>query len=147
MNLRSRIHRYVEGLERDYSIMRTKQLAIFLTNKPGVLAEVCKTLAEKNINIMGLCISDTVDHAVVRLVVDEHTRALHLLGERGTLVVDTDILAVKLSNRAAALSEVAEKLASADINIEYAYGSGEGAEGTLYFRVSDLDRAEEVLRA
>ena len=46
--------------------MIEKQLSMFLENKPGVLASVCKALAEHDVNIRGMSISDTVDHAVVR---------------------------------------------------------------------------------
>ena len=46
-----------------------QQLALFLENKPGALAVVCDALAEAKINIFGLTVSDTTDHAVVRMVV------------------------------------------------------------------------------
>ena len=52
------------------------QLALFLANKPGTLASVCDALAAENINIFGLTISDTVDHAVVRMVVSDPHKAL-----------------------------------------------------------------------
>ena len=43
--------------------MIEKQLSIFLENKPGVLAEVARTLGEHGVNIRGLSVSDTVDYA------------------------------------------------------------------------------------
>ena len=49
----------------------TTKLALFLANKPGTLAAVCDALAAERINIFGLTISDTVDHAVVRMVVSD----------------------------------------------------------------------------
>ena len=60
-----------------------KQLALFVENKPGTLASVCQALAKKRINILAISISDAVDHAVVRMVVDNATKALHLVGEHG----------------------------------------------------------------
>ena len=47
------------------------QLAVFLANKPGTLADVCDELARARINIYALTTSDTVDHAVVRMVVSD----------------------------------------------------------------------------
>ncbi len=79
-------------------------------NKPGVLADVCKTLGTSGINIRGMSISDTVDHAVVRLIVDDPTKAIHILGEHGVLVVETDVLAVKVSDQPGELSKIARKL-------------------------------------
>ena len=44
----------------------TKQLALFLENRPGVLARVCDALSEAKINIYAVSSSDTVDHIVVQ---------------------------------------------------------------------------------
>ncbi len=126
--------------------MIEKQLSLFLVNKPGVLADVCKTLGDSGINIRGMSISDTVDHAVVRLIVDDPTKAIHILGEHGVLVVETDVLAVKLSDHPGELSGVARKLARAKVNIEYAYGTSDGTSATIFVRVSDVRKARQVLR-
>lgn len=91
--------------------MIEKQLSLFLVNKPGVLADVCQSLSDNNINIRGLSVSDTVDHAVVRLIVDDPIKAIHLLGEHGVLVVETDVLAVDVDDQPGALAKVARKLA------------------------------------
>lgn len=125
--------------------MIERQLSVFLENRPGVLAEVCKALVEKNVNIIGFSVSDTVDYAVVRLVVDDATTAMHVLGEGGALVVETDVLALKMENSPGALQKVAERLAHAQVNIEYAYGSGDGDEGLVFIRVSDAAKAEASL--
>src|ERR1700740_562561 len=63
----------------------TKQLAIFLDNRPGTFARVADALAAAKINIYAISTSDTVDHSVVRLVVNDYRRALHLFEEHGTL--------------------------------------------------------------
>jgi hypothetical protein len=54
----------------------TKQLAVFLHNKPGTLAGMCRELGKNRINIHALSVSDTVDHAVVRMVVNDPMRSL-----------------------------------------------------------------------
>jgi hypothetical protein len=125
--------------------MVEKQLSVFLENKPGVLAEVCRTLAEQGVNIRGMSISDTVDHAVVRLIVNDPQKAIHVLGEHGALVVETEVLAVKLDDKPGRLAELAEKFAQAEVNIEYAYGSSNDTHATVFFRVSDVQKAIAVL--
>ncbi len=124
-----------------------KQLSVFLDNKPGTLAKVCEALAEKKINIYALTISDTIDHAVVRLVVSDPIGALHLFGERGVLVVETDVLMLENSNKPGALANIAERLAKARINIDYAYlATSPGAKlGLLILRVKNPERALAVL--
>ncbi|MCY2995461.1 MAG: ACT domain-containing protein [Planctomycetota bacterium] len=125
--------------------MIEKQLSIFLENKPGVLAEVAKTLADHGVNIRGLSVSDTVDHAVVRIIVTDPQKAIHILGEHGLLVVETDVLAVKLADQPGRLAELATQLARAKVNIEYAYGSSDDTQATVFFRVSDVKRAVQIL--
>jgi hypothetical protein len=124
------------------------QLALFLENRPGALARVCDALTEARINILALCTSDTVDHSVVRLVVSDPRRALFLFEERGTLVVESDVLLVEAQNRPGMLARVARVLAEKEINIEYAYCAAHprARHGLLVLRVSDVKRALRALR-
>jgi hypothetical protein len=69
------------------SIEVAKQLALFLANKPGMLIDVCDILARAKINIFAISTSDTIDHSVVRIIVDNPKAALSLFEEYGTLVV------------------------------------------------------------
>jgi hypothetical protein len=125
--------------------MIEKQLSIFLENKPGVLAEVARTLGDQGVNLRGLSVSDTVDHAVVRIIVTDPQKAIHILGEHGLLVVETDVLAVKLADQPGKLAELATQLARNNVNIEYAYGSSDDAQATVFFRVSDVKKAVRIL--
>lgn len=95
----------------------TKQLAIFLDNRPGMLARVADALAEASINVYAITTSDTVDHTVIRLVVSDYRRALHVFEEHGTLVVEDDVLMVEGSNKPGEIASIARKLAGAKINI------------------------------
>lgn len=124
-----------------------KQLSIFLKNRPGTLADVCSHLTEEGINIIGFSVSDTVDHAVVRMVVDEPLKATHLLGNAGVLVVENDILVLDLKNEPGQLADLGAALGKAGINIEYAYGglTRDAQTGVLYVRSNDAKKAFEVL--
>ena len=125
----------------------TKQLAIFLENRPGTLARVCDALAEQKINIYAISTSDTVDHIVMRLVVSDYRKALHVFEEHGTLVVEDDVVVVEGDNKAGSLAKIAHKLAAARINIEYAYCATppDARRGLLILRVNNAQRALKVL--
>jgi hypothetical protein len=124
-----------------------EQLALFIANKPGTLAEVCDALAAERVNIYGLTISDTVDHAVVRMVVSDTRRALAVFEARGTLVVENDVLMVENDNKPGSLSEIARVLSKHKINIEYAYLASmpSARRGLLIVRVTDPKKALKVL--
>jgi hypothetical protein len=127
----------------------TKQLAIFLENRPGTLARVCDALAEHKINIYAISTSDTVDHIVMRLVVNDYRRALHVFEEHGTLVVEDDVLLIEGDNKPGSLSKIAHKLAAKKINIEYAYCATPptAKKGLLVLRVSDAKKALKILNS
>jgi hypothetical protein len=123
-----------------------KQLSIFLENKPGVLARLCQTFSDNDVNIHGLSVSDTVDHAVVRLITSDAKRATALLEDAGVLVVENEVILLTLPDKPGQLADVAKKLSKAKVNIEYAYGTTEEAGGTLVLRVSDTKKAQKILK-
>ena len=109
--------------------------------------EVCDALASERVNIYGLTISDTVDHAVVRMVVSDTRRALAVFESRGTLVLENDVLMVENDNKPGSLSEIARTLSMHKINIEYAYLASmpSARRGLLIIRVADAKKALKVL--
>ncbi len=125
----------------------TKQLAIFLDNRPGTLARLAKALSDAKVNIYAITTSDTVDHSVIRLVVSDFRKALHVFEQHGTLVVEDDVIMADRTNRPGELAEVAQKLADAKINIEYCYSATppEAKKGLLILRVSNPAKALKVL--
>jgi hypothetical protein len=130
------------------SMETATQLAVFLSNRPGALARVCEALAKAEINIHALATSDTVDHSVVRMVVSDPTRALMLLGESGVLALENDVLMIESDNEPGTLAKIADRLAHAQVNIEYAYmaATTKSNRGLMILRPSDVDKASRALR-
>jgi len=127
----------------------TKQLAIFLDNRPGTLARVADALAEAKINIFAITTSDTVDHSVIRMVVGDYRKAINVFEEHGTLVVEDDVLMIDGSNKPGELARLAHKLSDAKINIEYCYSAtpADAKKGLMIMRVSDPSKALKVLNS
>lgn len=125
-----------------------QQLAVFLENKPGALAAVCDALAVAKINIYGLTVSDTTDHAVVRMVVSNPEKAIGIFDAHGTLVVESEVLMIENDNKPGSLSRIANALSTKKINIEYGYLASMPAakKGLLILRVTDARRALALLR-
>lgn len=135
--------------EKNFMIKIVTQLAVFIENKPGTLAAVCDALAAEEINIYGLTISDTIDHSVVRIVLSDPKRAQGVFEERGTLVVEDEVLMIENRNNPGALSKIAKALARKKINIEYAYLASHPKDehGLLILRVSDTKKALATVKA
>ncbi|MBI4343322.1 MAG: ACT domain-containing protein [Candidatus Omnitrophica bacterium] len=124
-----------------------KQLAIFMENRPGALARTCQALSAQRINILAMSILDTVDHAVVRLVVDKPNEAQEVLARLHAMVQTRDVIMMDVSNELGAVARIAERLAEAGINIEYAYctGSPSHSAGALVLRTNDLEATINAL--
>ena len=129
-------------------IKMTKQLSVFLENRPGALTKICGILAQAKINVVALSVHDTVDHAIVRLVVDRHIKALILLEQEGLYLLEQNVLLVSLDNHPGGLAHLTQKLARADINIEYAYCTAmeQQGEGCIVLKTDEPEKTLELLR-
>ena len=123
------------------------QLTLFLDNRPGTLARTCQALAQAKINILALSILDTMDHAILRMVVDKAKEAEAVLSQMHAMMQSRDVILMDLSNQVGALAGVAERLAAAGINIEYAYCAAPTSQGggVLVLRTNDLEATINAL--
>jgi hypothetical protein len=128
--------------------MLVEQIAVFLENKSGRLAEITATLAYHGINIRALSVADTADFGILRLIVDNVESAKKVLKGAGFTVGITFVVAVEVADRSGGLSQVLMTIEKARINVEYMYAfvnkSGENA--VLIFRFDDMDKAIAALR-
>lgn len=128
--------------------MHVEQIAVFLENKSGRLAEITATLAENGINIRALSVADTADFGILRLIVDDVEKAKKVLKDNGFTVGITKVVAVEVADRSGGLASVLKTIERESLNVEYMYAfvnkSGENA--VLIFRFDDMDRAITALR-
>jgi len=128
--------------------MRVEQLAVFLENRSGRLAEITRILAENDINIRALSVADTADFGILRLIVDKVDAAKQALKENGFTVGKTNVLAVEVPDQAGGLAGVLKIVEEQGLNVEYMYAfinrSGENA--ILIFRFEDMDKAINALQ-
>jgi hypothetical protein len=126
----------------------TTQFSVFMVNKPGVLAHILGEFAKVKINITAMTVMDSVEHGVLRVVLDDSEKAEGVLIQANLPFSKTDVLCVILDNRAGALAVVAEKLATNHINISYAYctAGAKGGRTTGILKVADVKKAMKILQ-
>ncbi len=128
--------------------MRVEQIAVFLENKSGRLAEITGVLAENAINIRALSVADTADFGILRLIVDKVDLAKKILKENHFTVGKTNVIAVEVPDQAGGLAGVLKTVEAEGLNVEYMYAfvnkSGENA--VLIFRFDDMDKAISSLQ-
>ena len=128
--------------------MAITQLSVYLANEPGSLAAAIKAISQAGINIRALSLADTRDFGILRLIVSDLAKTKEALTERA-IATETPVIAVEMSDRAGALSDVLEILGSKGINIEYVYAFTATKADSAYvvLRVNDTEEAEAILTA
>lgn len=125
----------------------TKQITVFLENKPGRLAKVLSALARQKVNITAMSVMDKHEHSVLRVVTDDPAGTVQLVNSLNMPCTESEVLLVELRNQPGALAHVCEVLAAEHINVDYAYCSSGGRNGRVVgiFKVSNAEKAMRVL--
>ena len=128
--------------------MKVEQISIFLENKSGRLADVTRIVGEGGVNIRALTLADTSDFGILRLIVNDSTRALEILKEAGFTVGMTEVIAIEVPDRPGGLADILDRIGERGINVEYMYAFVEksGDNAVVIFRFDDLEQAVELLQ-
>ncbi len=129
--------------------MTIKQISVFLENRPGTLAEATDTLSKGGVNLRALCVADTRDFGILRVIVDDQAKALAVLKEAGYATTVTDVLAAIIPDDPGSLSRVLHALAEASVSVEYTYAFlAEKVENgaVVVLRVNDVELASRTLQ-
>jgi hypothetical protein len=115
-----------------------QQLVATLPTRVGLLADVTDAIRSAGVNITAISGYERDGQAKFLLVTDDNAKAAEALGRLNAEVREKDVVLVELNNRVGSLADAAKKLAEADINIEYAYGTtGPGDKAWLVFKTAD----------
>ncbi len=128
---------------------RCVQFSIFLVNKPGMLSQIFRELAKAKINIVNLAMMDSMEHGVLRMIVDDVALCRQVMRLANIPMTETEVLAVGLPNRPGAAAELCDKLSAAHINIGYMYCTSgiNGSKTMVVLKVPDIKKAIKVLSA
>ena len=125
-----------------------KQLSMFIENKPGRLANLCRIMAQEGINIRALSIADATDFGVVRMIVDHPDLAEEKLKARGILVSITDVIGIKVPDRPGGLADALDLLGKENVSVEYMYAfvGKSGDQAMVILRLNDNAKGIEAVR-
>ena len=126
---------------------KTKQITVWVADRPGILGDVASTLGEKKINIQAFLAHVAGDEGAIRLIVDKPAAAKKALTARGWRATEEDVVTLALANKPGTLGVAAGKLGGAGVNIRYGYtGGAKGGKVSAYFAVPDAAAALKALR-
>ena len=127
--------------------MKIKQLSIFLQNRMGSLSKPLEVLTVADVNIRAMCMADTSEFGILRLVVDDPLKGKEALEENNFLVKITDIIGVEMNDTPGGLTSVLDIIKENLIDLEYLYAFSHEKEGKaiLLLHAEDIDNLISVL--
>ena len=129
--------------------MKIKQLSIFLQNRMGSLSKPLEVLSEADVNIRAMCMADTSEFGILRLVVDDPVKGKEALEEHNLLVKITDIIGVEMHDAPGGLTNVLKVIRDNEIDLEYLYAFTHDKENKaiLLLHADELDRLISALES
>lgn len=125
-----------------------RQFCIFMENRVGILCELLRQLEKHDLRVMGLCIVESAECAIARLVMSETDRCRELLDLAGLTYMENNVIGVELPEEEQPFLTVCHALLRAELNIHYTYPllyRRQGRPGIVIL-VDDIDSGIEILR-
>ena len=128
--------------------MKIKQLSIFLQNRMGSLSKPLEVLSDVDVNIRAMCMADTSEFGILRLVVDNPEKGKEALEENNFLVKITEIIGVEMNDTPGGLTSVLKVIKDNEIDLEYLYAFTHEKEGKaiLLLHADDIDELASALK-
>ncbi len=98
-----------------------EQVTVCLPDGPGKLAKMCHLLGDQNVQIHALMVAETVDFGIIRVICDKPRSTAAMLIANGYNAMCCKVVAIEVDNIPGALGHLLDRLASCDLNVEYAY--------------------------
>lgn len=125
--------------------MIIQQLSVFLENRSGRLTEVTAALGEHGINISALCIAETSDFGILRMVVSDVNKAQEVLRARSFSLSVTQVICLSIPNQPGSVNIALRILSEANISVEYMYAFAVGPSAFVMIRTNDIEQSISVL--
>jgi hypothetical protein len=128
--------------------MKIRQISVFLENRPGRLAVLCRILANAGVNLSTLMLSETGEFGLLRLITPDPDKARQVVEAAGYAATATDVVALQVPDRPGGLASVLAALEPHGISVEYMYAFAmrKGGDAIMIFRFAEMDRAIAVLQ-
>ena len=128
--------------------MGIRQLSVFLANKKGSLHEISDVIAKAGVDLRSMCIADTSDYGIVRVIADDPQKAADALNTAGHTASIRTVTVFAVPDVPGGLSNVLCLLEENNVNIEYLYALVTTNKDKAYavMRTDDYERTEMILR-
>ena len=127
--------------------MIINQLTIPIANCSGASWQVFQTLADLGINILSYSINDTPEYGILRLIVDNVTKATEALRAKGIQTTITPVYSLNVPNEPGSMSHVLKQLTDKHISLDFLYAFQYRGISQAILHSDDMDALNECLTA
>ena len=126
-----------------------KQVSIYAENVKGKMLEITDVLMENNVNILGSVTNDSAEYGIVRMIVDNPSKAIEALTKKGIICKMTDVIGVEVKDEVGNLNRLLKALHDANINVDYLYLSFNRESGCpiMVLHTADAKEVENSVSA
>lgn len=116
-----------------------RQISMFLKNQPGELARIMSAFEDENISIKAMCITDTNENGIFRVIVDNPVKAELALKKINVNNHTSRVLIVEILE----LKKLFLEMNSNNLNVEYMYSLD---KENLVIKFDDLEKGYNILK-
>jgi hypothetical protein len=122
-----------------------KEIHISTVNKPGTLARVTEPLKNAGVNLTAICAWGDGEKGMLMFLTDNNAKATEALKKAGFAPSEQEVVTTTLANQVGTLDQAAQKLARAEIDINYCYFTAAGDKALGVFSTKNNKKASELL--
>ena len=128
--------------------MQIKQLSLFVENRTGAVTGICNCLKDNGIDIRTLCIADTEQFGIIRLLVKDNAKAEKVLAAAGFAAKTTEVFALLVPDVPGGLAGILNVFDRRGVAVEYMYAFtfGKAGKAVIVFSFADPEKAAQVIR-
>lgn len=127
---------------------KIKEIHVATENKVGMLREISSLISGGGANITAIAAYGMEDKARFMIATDNNQKAVAALSGKGYKPEEKSVIEAQLENRPGALEKMGAKLAQANIDINYIYGTvgASGAPARIIFSTNNDEKALGLLK-
>ena len=121
----------------------TKEILVKVRNDIGILYELTRVAADRGVNLLAVCGWVEGENGLIRLVADDHQRALDALRAKNFHAEEREAVSVNMPHRPGLLKLLTEYLSREGIDLHHLYASADTASENclVVFAGSNNDHA------
>ncbi|MBL7156775.1 MAG: hypothetical protein ISS92_01290 [Candidatus Omnitrophica bacterium] len=135
----------IEGGDFMANAKKVKEILATTENKVGKLAEFSSVITGAGVNITAVSAYGMEGKAHFMAVTSDNAKAIKALSGKGYEVKEEDVVELQLENKVGALEAMGKKLAGANIDLNYIYGSVSDGSSAIILSSNNNDKAIGVL--